>query len=50
MDWVQNDAAINPGNSGGPLIDLNTGSVVGINAMGLKDTEGLNFAVPIQFI
>ena len=48
VDWVQTDAAINPGNSGGPLIDLNTGSVVGINAMGLKDTEGLNFAVPIQ--
>ena len=38
VDWVQTDAAINPGNSGGPLIDLNTGSVVGINAMGLKDT------------
>ena len=50
VDWVQTDAAINPGNSGGPLIDLNTGSVVGINAMGLKDTEGLNFAVPIQLI
>ena len=48
VDWVQTDAAINPGNSGGPLIDLKTGSVVGINAMGLKDTEGLNFAVPIQ--
>ena len=47
-DWVQTDAAINPGNSGGPLIDLTTGSVVGINAMALKDTEGLNFAVPIQ--
>jgi len=48
VDWVQTDAAINPGNSGGPLIDLTTGSVVGINAMALKDTEGLNFAVPIQ--
>ena len=31
-DWVQTDAAINPGNSGGPLIDLETGHVVGINA------------------
>jgi len=46
VDWVQTDAAINPGNSGGPLIELDTGEVVGINAMGLKDTEGLNFAVP----
>ena len=48
VDWVQTDAAVNPGNSGGPLIDLDTGDVVGINAMGLKDTEGLNFAVPAQ--
>lgn len=47
-DWVQLDAAINPGNSGGPLIDLQTGKIVGINAMGLKDSEGLNFAVPLE--
>ena len=47
-DWVQTDAAINPGNSGGPLIDINTGDVVGINAMGLEDTEGLNFALPMK--
>ena len=46
IDWVQTDAAINPGNSGGPLIDIETGDVVGINAMALEDTEGLNFAVP----
>ena len=46
VDWVQTDAAINPGNSGGPLIELDAGEVVGINAMGLKNPEGLNFAVP----
>lgn len=46
LDWIQTDAAINPGNSGGPLIDLDSGKVVGINAMALKKTEGLNFAVP----
>lgn len=46
VDWVQTDAAINPGNSGGPLIELETGEIVGINSMGLKDSEGLNFAVP----
>jgi len=46
-DWVQLDAAINPGNSGGPLIDLQTGKIVGINAMSLIDSEGLNFAVPL---
>ena len=39
IDWVQTDAAINPGNSGGPLIDIETGDVVGgINAMALEDT------------
>ena len=48
VDWVQTDAAINPGNSGGPLIDVTSGNVVGINAMGLEDTQGLNFAVPIK--
>ena len=45
-DWVQTDAAINAGNSGGALIDLETGLVVGVNAMGYNDTQGLNFAVP----
>ena len=45
-DWVQTDAAINAGNSGGALIDLETGFVVGVNAMGYNDTQGLNFAVP----
>ena len=48
IDWVQTDAAINPGNSGGPLIDLDTGDVVGVNAMTLEDTEGLSFAVPAK--
>ena len=47
-DWVQLDAAINPGNSGGPLIELQSGKIVGINAMGLNDSEGLNFAVPLE--
>lgn len=50
VDWIQTDAAINPGNSGGPLIDLGTGKVVGINAMAIKDTEGLNFAVPAKAV
>ena len=45
-DWVQTDAAINAGNSGGALIDLETGFVVGVNAMGYNNTQGLNFAVP----
>ncbi|ADE38427.1 S1C family serine protease [Candidatus Puniceispirillum marinum] len=48
VDWIQTDAAINSGNSGGPLIDLETGKVLGVNSMALEDTEGLNFAVPAK--
>tara|TARA_Y100000588_G_C14231582_1_gene915523 strand:+ start:520 stop:1869 length:1350 start_codon:yes stop_codon:yes gene_type:complete len=49
--WVQTDAAINNGNSGGPLISINTGEVVGINAMGYskQSSEGLGFAVPMVY-
>lgn len=49
-DWVQTDAAINPGNSGGPLIDIETGKIIGVNAMGFEDTQGLNFAVPMRSV
>ena len=47
-DWIQTDAAINPGNSGGALIDIESGKVIGVNAMGFKETQGLNFAVPMR--
>ena len=32
VDYIQTDASINPGNSGGPLVDVETGDVIGINA------------------
>lgn len=52
-DWggfrvIQHDAASNPGNSGGPLLDAQ-GRVIGVLSFKLKETEGLNFAVPANY-
>lgn len=41
---VQTDAPMNPGNSGGPVGDSD-GNVIGIATMGMRGTDGLNFAV-----
>ena len=43
---VQTDAAMNPGNSGGALVSA-SGRLVGIAAFGIRETEGLNFAVSV---
>ncbi len=47
--YVQTTAAINPGNSGGPLFN-SRGEVVGVNTWGYSFSEGLNFAIPINYI
>jgi hypothetical protein len=46
---IQTDAASNPGNSGGPLIN-SQGQVVGVITSKLRSSEGLNFAVPINYL
>jgi serine protease Do len=45
---LQTDAAINPGNSGGPLIDSQTGEVIGMDTATSSDGQDLGFAIPID--
>lgn len=46
---MQIDAAINSGNSGGPCIDEN-GLVQAIAFAGMLQYEGLNFAIPVEYL
>src|ERR1039457_4433569 len=46
---LQTDAAVNPGNSGGPLVN-NKGQAIGVVSFKLRSAEGLNFAVPINYV
>merc|ERR1712029_121721 len=48
LDYIQTDAAINQGNSGGPLVDVESGNIVGINTCVRANMEGTSFAIPIN--
>jgi serine protease Do len=47
--YIQTTAQVNPGNSGGPLFNRR-GEVVGVVAWKLLFSEGLNFAIPINYV
>ena len=49
IPYLQSGATLNPGNSGGPLITLK-GEVVGMNTLGMRDADGIFFAVPSESI
>jgi serine protease Do len=46
---LQTDAAVNPGNSGGPLVN-NKGQAIGVVSFKLRSAEGLNFAIPVNYV
>ena len=49
-EFLQTDAPINPGNSGGPLINMETGKIIGINTAGTEQAQNMNYAVPADEI
>jgi len=46
---VQIDAAVNAGNSGGPMVD-ERGRLAGVVFAGIEQFEGVNFAIPAQYL
>ena len=47
VTWVQTTATIAGGSSGGPLVNQR-GEVIGVNTLGIRNQDGLNFAVSVK--
>ncbi len=45
---IQTQAPINPGNSGGPLVDKETGFVIGMNSLKLPSADNVGMAIPVS--
>mmetsp|Transcript_856 Transcript_856/g.1035 ORF Transcript_856/g.1035 Transcript_856/m.1035 type:complete len:427 (+) Transcript_856:42-1322(+) len=48
VNYIQTDATINDGNSGGPLVDVESGNVIGINVCVRSNMERTGFTIPIN--
>lgn len=49
-DIYQIDAQIAPGSSGGPLIDAESGRVIGINSLLYNDGNAIGFSIPLHSV
>ena len=49
LSYMQIDLALNGGSSGGPIVN-SYGEVVGISSFILKKSQGLSFALPIDYV
>jgi S1-C subfamily serine protease len=50
LRWYQINAAVNSGNSGGPLIDAESGNVLGVVTAKIFEAENIGFARPISVV
>jgi len=48
VEYIQTDLPINAGNSGGPLVDRE-GRVIGVVSFVLRESQGISFALPIDY-